>query len=147
MPWRASSSLFRTAAASSGDRGNRAPVQWGTTEVVSRAILTHAVISRTRTNSSVLPAKVKTSPGRSRAMKFSSTVPRAFPRTKRTFIAASLTMVPIDIRCRAATMRSLGIKTPSRSTSLLYSGYALRAEPPWVTKSMTQRHSASVRSR
>ena len=38
-------------------------------------------------------------------MKFSSTEPSVRPRTNWTFIAVSLTMVPIDSRWRMATMR------------------------------------------
>ena len=38
-------------------------------------------------------------------MKFSSTVPSVRPRRYCTLIAASLTIVPIDIRCRSATIR------------------------------------------
>ncbi len=60
---------------------------------------------RTRTNSSTRPAKVNTSPGRSRATKFSSTVPMVRPRSSCTFIADSLTMVPIDRRWRIAAIR------------------------------------------
>jgi hypothetical protein len=121
-PCRAWSSFIRTAAANSGESASRAPVQCGTTEVASLDFLTQAVMSRTRTNFRVRPAKVKTSLGRSRAMKFSSTVPMVLPRTNRTFIAASLTMVPMDIRCRIAAPRSRMTWSPSRSTTLLYSG-------------------------
>ena len=60
---------------------------------------------RTRTNFSARPAKMKTSPGFIRAMKFSSTVPMVRPLRKRTFIAASLTIVPIEARWRIATAR------------------------------------------
>ncbi len=38
-------------------------------------------------------------------MKFSSTAPSVRPRTNCTFMEASLTMVPIESRCRIATMR------------------------------------------
>ena len=38
-------------------------------------------------------------------MKFSSTLPRVRPRSSWTFIADSLTMVPMDSRCRIAAIR------------------------------------------
>ncbi len=63
---------------------------------------THAFMSRTRTNSSGVPANTNRSPGLSRATKDSSTDPSEPPRRYETPICASPTIVPIDIRCRRA---------------------------------------------
>ncbi len=55
-------------------------------------------------------------------MKFSSTVPMVRPLSSCTFMADSLTMVPIERRWRMAAMRFVITYRPSRSTTLLYSG-------------------------
>ena len=105
-PSRASSSRRRTAAASSVESGIRPPIQRGTAPLLPLARRTQAVMSRTRPAPASRPAKMKRSPGRSRAMNDSSTVPSRPPLTYWTVSAASLVMVPIDIRCRRATARS-----------------------------------------
>ena len=118
-PARASSSLPRTAGGQLGRDRQPGPGPVGHDR--GRLWATSAPrrsCPRTRTNFSVRPAKVNTSPGRSRAMKFSSTVPRVLPRRNRTFMAASLTMVPIESRCRIATIRLVTTWRPSRSTTL-----------------------------
>ena len=60
-------------------------------------------MSRTRTNSSSLPAKKKWSPGFRRAMNPSSIVPMLAPLKYFTWMDASLTMVPTPRRWRLAT--------------------------------------------
>ena len=55
-------------------------------------------MSCTRINSSTRPPKVKASPRFKRAMNDSSIVPMRPPLIQATFIAESLTMVPIDMR-------------------------------------------------
>jgi hypothetical protein len=72
--------LIRIQAASWGEIGIRAPDQWGTLLLFFVVFRTYATMPRIRTNSSVRPAKVNTSPGRSRATKFSSTEPSVRPR-------------------------------------------------------------------
>ena len=54
---------LRVRSASSVDSGIFAPIQRGTIAGVGGAGFTHAVISRTRTNSSTRPANTKQSPG------------------------------------------------------------------------------------
>jgi hypothetical protein len=73
-------------------------------------------MSRIETSSSSRPANTKRVPGARRATKFSSTWPRRAPRRKRTSTAASLVIVPTDIRCRRASAFDSTPKTPSRST-------------------------------
>ena len=92
----------------------------------------------------VRPAKVKWSPGRSRAMKFSSTEPSVRPRRNCTFIGGfahdRADGQPVPHRDHAT---GDPIQRPSSTTTLLYSGYAWSALPPRVMKSSTQRHSSA----
>ena len=78
------------------------PAQAGTVLLLRLVAFTMAVISRSRTNCSCLPAKKKTSPGRNREMKASSTWPSTAPRTKRTVTARSAVIVPMLRRCSRA---------------------------------------------
>jgi hypothetical protein len=103
-------------------------------------------MSRTRTNSSGVPAKKNRMPGVSRATNDSSTEPSTPPRRYCTTICASLTIVPIDMRCRRACSRSVSTNRPFSRSRRAYSGYDRSDSPPEPTNSSAQSHSASVSS-
>ena len=96
---------------------------------------------------STRPANPKSSPGFSRPMKDSSTVPSRAPFIHFTTISVSLEIVPMAMRCRRA-MRL--IRTRMRPSSARDDAailrIALQRRPPRVTKSSAQRHSASLSS-
>ena len=113
----------RVASASCVDSAIWPPAQRGTSAAFALAGFTQAVSSRTRTNSSARPAKMKQSPGARRAMNPSSTWPSALPLLKRTVIDASETIVPMPMRCRRAIRASGTRATPSSPiTTRRYSG-------------------------
>ncbi len=100
----------------------RPPIQRGKALLLPFAFLTQAVMSRTSTNSRTRPAKMNRSPGRSRARNDSSTVPSLPPERIWTDSAASLVIVPMDIRWRRAISGEGTRKTPSSSSTRRYSG-------------------------
>jgi hypothetical protein len=83
---------------SSEESGILAPIQRVITGDLEGAGRTHAVISRTRRNSSTRPANTKQSPGESIAMNDSSTCPSLRPLRSCTVMLESETIVPICVR-------------------------------------------------
>ena len=105
------------------------------------ARFTYAVISCTRTNSSTRPAKMKRSPGFSRAMKPSSTCRCAPPREVLHLhrrVARRSCRCCMRWRLRDAARRARGTRRPRPATTRWYSGYAVRLAPPRATKSSAQ---------
>jgi hypothetical protein len=140
----ASPTSLRVRSASRVENGIFAPSQRVISAGFGGASRTHAVISRTRRNSSTRPANTKQSPGRSIAMNASSTIPSLRPLRNCTVMLESDTIVPICVRWRRAIWRSGTCATPCASmTTRRYSGYALRLAPPWTTKSSAHCHCAS----
>ena len=122
----------------------RPPNQLGTRLFFALDFFTSTVISFIIRYSIFLPAKVNTSPGFSLLIKYSSITPTKPPLINFTFSMASLTMVPICIRCRIAIRRSAILYNPSSTIIFLNSSYCCNAFPPCVRCSNSSSHSSSV---
>ena len=106
------------AAASCADSGSRPPSQRGTYARPARSpSRTHAVISFDPDELQPRPANMKRSPGFSRAAKVSSTRAQSGPRRNCTRNGASLVIVPIDMRCRRASVRRVTYRRPVDDTT------------------------------